>query len=271
MTASSVRLLVDAHVHLYPFMSVGVLLDAACANMSRLSPGEPEEYCGILLLADPVGVRGYERLSHPDDRDDRGHWSPEDGDERCTMLRRSCGTRIVVIKGRQLITQEGLEVLAWACKTVPAGLSLSATVDRITAVGGLSIIPWGVGKWFGKRGRLLTDLIMSEEGRRDILLADNGSRPWCWSRVPHFDTAAERGMRVIAGTDPLPLAGEERRVGSYGFAIRVERAEGVSTADLLHKELVNTATAIQIIGKAMSFSRFASNQLRLRLQRSSGS
>lgn len=233
--------------------------------MSRLSARDPEEHQRILLVADPVGVQGYERLLHVDGRNDCGHWSPEYSDIRCAMLRRSCGARIVALKGQQLITREGLEVLASGYKVVPSGLSLSTTVDRITAAGGLSIIPWGAGKWLGRRGRLLTNLITSEERRPDIMLADNGSRPWCWSRVPQFDTAAERGMRVLAGSDPLPLAGEERRVGSYGFRLRAESPESVPIADVFQEELTNAAATIQIVGKAMSFSRFAFNQLRLRL------
>jgi hypothetical protein len=36
-------------------------------------------------------------------------------------------------------------------------------------------------------------------------------------------------------------------------------------ADVFQKELTNPAAAIQIVGEAMSFSRFALNQLRLRL------
>ena len=265
MTSNSVQLLVDAHVHIYPFMSAGALLDAASANLSRLGARAPEEHPGgILLVADPVGVKGYERLLHAD-ANDCGHWSPEYTDIRCAMLRRSGGARIVALKGQQLITREGLEVLGLGYKAVPSGLSLSVTVDRITTGGGLSIIPWGAGKWLGRRGRLLTDLITSEERRPDILLADNGSRPWCWSRVPQFDTAAERGMRVIAGSDPLPLAGEERRVGSFGFRLSVESPEGASMADVFQKELTNSAATIRIVGKAMSFSRFALNQLRLRL------
>lgn len=29
--------------------------------------------------------------------------------------------------------------------------------------------------------------------------------------------ARERGMRVVAGTDPLPIVGEERVIGTYGI------------------------------------------------------
>jgi len=31
-----------------------------------------------------------------------------------------------------------------------------------------------------------------------------------------------RGFKVLAGSDPLPLAGEERRIGRYGVRVRAE-------------------------------------------------
>lgn len=266
MTSNSLRVLADTHVHIYPFMSVGRLLDAASTNTSRLAAQGPDEHLGILLVADPVGVQGYERLLHADGRNDYRHWSPEYADIGCAVLQRPDGARIAAVKGQQLITHERLEVLAVGHKTIPSGLSLYATVDRITADGGLSIIPWGAGKWLGRRGRLLTDLITSEERRPDIMLADNGLRPWCWTRVPQFGLAAERGMRVLAGTDLLPLAGEERRVGSYGVRLRIDNPGSAPIADVFRKQLMNAAATIEIVGKTMSFSRFASSQLRLRLQ-----
>ena len=109
---------------------------------------------------------------------------------------------------------------------MPLGLTLVQIVARINAAGGWSIITWSAGKCLGKCGRVVTNVIAAKCARPDIMLGDNGGRPWCWYRVPQFEMAAERGMRVSAGTDPVPLKGEDRRVGSYGFRVRVDRAEG---------------------------------------------
>jgi len=266
------ELFVDGHVHIYPFMSIQSVLDAASRNGSRLRDSSSTNYeVGVLLVADPVGVCGFDRLvRHGNDcsSEETGHWLCEDCDERSVTFRQSSGTKIIAIRGQQLITHEGLEVLGIGYNAeLPSGLILAKMVERISAAGGLSIIAWGVGKWIGRRGRLVTDMIISETGRPDIMLADNGGRPWCWSRVPQFETAAERGMRVVAGTDPLPLKGEENRVGSYGFRMRVDQPAGQSIVDTFRNTLGNQDSIIQTIGEHMTIGGFVSNQLRLRLRR----
>lgn len=110
-------------------------------------------------------------------------------------------------------------------------------------------------------------MIATECGRLDIMLGDNRERPWCWYRVPQFEMAAERGMRVLAGTDPLPLKGEERRVGSYGFRVSVDRAEGQSMTNEIRSMLENPDIPIQTSGKHITISGFISKELRLCMRR----
>lgn len=267
-----VDIFADAHVHIYPFMSVRALLDAAHRNLLGNRSGAGD--AGILLVADPEGVRGFERLlrhgrelSPANAPTDGGNAVSADTDSRYVTFRRASGTRIIAIRGQQLITREGLEVLGIGHRSdLPSGLSLAQVVEGIRASGGWSILAWGVGKWLGRRGRLVTDLIVAEGGRPDVMLADNGGRPWFWSRVPQFETAAERGMRVLAGTDPLPLIGEEKRVGSYGFRVRVECVDGEELVDSFRRVLEHPGTPVQTIGAPMAAGGFVSRQLRLRLR-----
>ena len=237
--------------------------------LRRISPSSGE--LGLLLVADPEGVCGFERLlRHGSERcsGESSRWLCEDGDDRSVTCRQPSGMKIIAVRGQQLITREGLEVLGVGYKNdLPSGLTLAKIMERISAAGGWSIVAWGAGKWIGRRGRVLTDMIIAEGGRTDIMLADNGGRPWCWSRVPQFETAAERGMRVLAGTDPLPLKGEENRVGSYGFHVRIDRPAGQSIVDAFRSALENPDTKIQTIGEHMTIGGFVSKQLRLRLQR----
>ena len=231
---------VDAHVHLYPFMSVRRVLDAAERNLLGGRDGS-RSACGLIVVADPEGVEGYARLlAHaavPPDRDEPDPWRREAVDSRSVIFRRPSGTSIVAVQGQQLITGEGLEVLgAGYTGKLPSGLPLAALVDRIRARGGSSIVAWGAGKWLGRRGRIVAEMINAEGGRPDVMLADNGGRPWCWSRVPQFELAAARGMRIVAGSDPLPLQGEENRVGSYGFRVRVDRTGDRPVADAFWRD-----------------------------------
>jgi hypothetical protein len=264
-------LIVDAHVHIYPFMSVQALLDAAERNLFAGVNGAPQTRSGVLLVADPEGVRGYARLLDRPDAEDTGAWRREQSDARHVTFRKNGGARVTAVRGQQLITREGLEVLGIGHDAeLASGLPLGRMVAQIRAAGGRSILAWGVGKWLGRRGRALTSLIIAEAGQPDVMLADNGGRPWCWSRVPQFETAAERGMRVLAGTDPLPLAGEERRIGSYGFRIRARDDGDPAPPQALWRALEAPDTPLQIVGTPMPVSGFVANQLRLRLRRRSG-
>ncbi|MEX2494684.1 MAG: hypothetical protein WD448_01275 [Woeseia sp.] len=270
MPTEKVHLLVDGHVHLYPFMAARTMLDAASANFLRSHDVLHDQPAsrppgGVLLVADPEGTKGFARLAaFRDDRPDRP-WSQEHADSANLVFRRSDGAQVAAVRGQQLVTQEGLEVLTFGAAVPWAQLPLFTTVDRIAAAGGIAIIPWGAGKWLGRRGRLVTQLVRASAQRPDILLADNGVRPWCWSRVPQFEAAAETGVRLIAGTDPWPIRGEELRAGSYGFRVSLNcRPEGFAMA--LLRELRNPAGFFPLFGRRMSLRRFASNQVRLTLQ-----
>jgi hypothetical protein len=258
-------LVVDAHVHIYPCMPVRAMLDAAGRNLFGTN-GAAAAPVGVLLVADPDGVPGYERLlTEPGERDSGG-WRREHGDDRSVTFRRDGGPCVTAVRGQQLITREGLEVLGIGCDArLRSGFPLADMVARIRAARGWAILAWGAGKWLGRRGRTLTSLIEEEAGRPDVVLADNGGRPRAWSRVPQFATAAQQGMRVLAGTDPLPLPGEEQRIGSYGFRIRARAGDDVPPAESLRRAL-ETDAPVEIVGRPMAVRGFVSNQLRLRLQ-----
>jgi len=265
------ELVADGHVHLYPSVAVEALLDAAGRNLSALRAQSSAEPWAGVVIADPQGVNGYERLlryGHASSTRGRPPWVQDGGGDCSVVFRGASGLRLLVIRGQQLITREGLEVLgAGYTNCIPSGLTLASTVERISAAGGWSTLAWGVAKWWGKRGRLVTDFITAEGGRPGILLGDNGGRPWWWTRVPQFELAAERGMRILAGTDPLPLRGEEARVGSYGFRIEVDRAGRQPVTDALRDALENPRMEVTTIGRRVGAGRFVSNQLGLRLNR----
>ena len=268
---SNLQFIADGHVHIYPFMSIQNVLDSAYRNFSDFCElSNQNGSVGFLCIADPDNVNGYDRLlaidkfSGPDAVE---NWVRLDEDSRSVVLRHSSGADIVAIKGQQLITSEGLEVLGIGYNaTLKSGLTLPNTVAKIRNTGGWSVLAWGVGKWLGRRGRLVTDLIMSESESADVMLTDNGGRPWCWSRVSQFELARERGMRILAGTDPLPLKGEECRIGSYGFSHQLKRNAGESMLGAFCRMLEDSEVAVRMTGPNMSIGRFVSNQLRLRLR-----
>jgi hypothetical protein len=96
-----------------------------------------------------------------------------------------------------------------------------------------------------------------------LFVGDNGGRPAFWPTPRPFTTAAGRGIRLLPGSDPLPLADEELRVGSYGAMI-----EGTCSSDQpaegLRTLLARNSTVITPYGKRPGALRFFRTQIALR-------
>ena len=60
------------------------------------------------------------------------------------------------------------------------------------------VIPWGAGKWFLSRGRLLSALVR-EFASPLLFLGDEAGRPWFWRYPGHFAAARALGVRDLPG------------------------------------------------------------------------
>jgi hypothetical protein len=257
---------VDGHVHLYPEVELAAVFAAL-----RRHAGDD---CGsdaavpmqaVLVLADPRGIDGFGRLTQSDTHGGLAAWRVEDAGERHVEFRDAAGSGVLFLRGRQLVTEEGLEVLAAGIDgSVRDGLSLAGTLENVRARGGWSTIAWGVGKWLGRRGRLVSEAVRAEADAGDVALGDNGGRPWFWASVPQFDFAAECGMRVLPGSDPLRVPGDEARIGSYGFEVDVPASAGGALARAVSAAIMDRRVPLRPRGTRVGVRRFVLNQLRLR-------
>lgn len=262
--------LVDAHVHLHESCGTDQLLDSAAANILAAARGARPDGA-VLLLAQPAGDVRFERLAaeaapDSDPAVDAAGWSFRRTAEAESILAvREDGTRLILVCGRQIRTTEGLEVLALATtQRFEDGRPTAEILRAVAAAGALAVLPWGVGKWFGRRGRLVSRLI----GEADLPFAcgDNGNRPGFWPR-PHLLRRAERlGRRVLPGSDPLPLPGAITRAGSFGFAVS-DAPDPMRPAAELKARLADPRIPIEPYGTLERASRFFSNQLLLRARR----
>jgi hypothetical protein len=117
------------------------------------------------------------------------------------------------------VTAERLEVLALGCAdTIPDGRPVQEVIRQVSGCGALAVIPWGLGKWWGRRGRLVRALLDAPDLPR-FCLGDNGGRARVWRSPRLFTVARRRGMSVLPGSDPLPLPSHVTRAGSYGFVL----------------------------------------------------
>jgi hypothetical protein len=170
---------------------------------------------------------------------------------------------LLIIAGRQVATHEGLEVLALAtCRQFEDGLSVLETLKQVRASGGLAVVPWGFGKWWGRRGTLLTDVL--ESGELDAL-GDNGGRPRILSEPRQFSMARSKGLPILPGSDPLPFPGQERRVGSFGFVLEGMLSARTPARDL--RRLLSARTrSVWRFGSLQRIGPFLSAQLRMQLR-----
>lgn len=168
-----------------------------------------------------------------------------------------------VIAGRQIVSAEGLEILALGfAGRFPDGAPAEGTVADLLSGDALVVLPWGVGKWLGRRGKLVRHLAARFGGEPRFFLGDNGNRPWCWPLPKLF---AEFGSaRNLPGSDPLRLPGQEERVGAMGLY-----GEGALDGDHPFHSFRDLATSGKLhpFGSPQNLLPFLRSQLALRRRR----
>lgn len=216
----------DAHVHFYPDYDLTVFLDSAWANFQKIAAQlEPDsEFIGVLMLTEAKRDNWFQALS------DRAHgqqsaqdtWQFYATDEPESLRAQGPQNReLFICAGRQIVTAENLEVLALATTaSKPDGAPIQEVIDWVQEQNGIPVIPWGFGKWWGKRGDILSSLLKSNTNDQ-FLLGDNSGRPWFMGNPKHFATAQQQHRHILPGSDPLPFASESWRAGCAGFSLSV--------------------------------------------------
>lgn len=255
------RLLVDGHGHWHDALSPIDFLDSArhqFRSAGRLSTGETLQ--AILCLADFAGAEGWSRLKIHGEQSSVGAWRLSSADDEAMLATHEQGDRLWLIAGRQIVTTEKLEVMALGTAgLVVDGLSLKDTLGRVRALGALPVLPWGAGKWWGRRGQLVKEVL---QGETKLLLGDNGGRPRCW-RPSLLSCARRLGVSVLPGSDPLPVATDRRRNGAYGVVMTEPLRDAAPTA-WLKERLMALSADCKVFGGTLSFFSFVSCQRALR-------
>ena len=217
--------LIDGHVHHHAGVVTDTFLEGAGRNFDAAATrrSRPADAYWLLLTELP-NDHWFEALQTGDVRP-KG-WQVANTDEpESLVLERPGRPPLIVLAGRQVATREGLEVLALGTRSAfEDGRGLDESVAAVQAAGALAVLPYGFGKWSGRRASLVERYL--ETAPRPFFLGDNGGRLALSPAPRAFALAAERGIVVLPGSDPLPLPGEDQKVGRYGFVLEgaVERA-----------------------------------------------
>lgn len=264
--------LVDGHVHIYNCFSIPRLFDAAYQNFTDAARviNPDANYTCVLLLTEACDDHWFRKLKSCSGKS-TGElcqqirpWSIRSLGEDCALMAEcDSGEQLLIVAGRQIRTSEGLELLALAVDELfEDGRPLHECVDLARSRDAIPVIPWAVGKWLGDRGKVLTKML-AEASIGDFYLGDNSGRPVFWRNPSHFAMARRRGIRILPGSDPLPIAAEMRRVGRFGFIFNGGLSAERPVNDL-RKLMRDDSNELVTYGSLEGAMRFISNQLRLR-------
>jgi hypothetical protein len=172
---------------------------------------------------------------------------------------------LYLISGKQIVTKERLEVLALACESdFPEGRRIEETVRLIIERGAVPVIPWGFGKWYGRRAGILREFLDISIDSSNVFLGDNSGRPSFLPAPAHFRIGKEKGIRILPGSDPLPFFSESTRAGSFGFTVRGSIRRERPGEDIKNI-LLDPATTPSPFGSLETPYRFMKNQIGMQI------
>lgn len=260
------KIVADAHVHLYPEYDLAAAFVAACVNLAATErvgaqPGEK-----LLFLTERRDCRIFEKLNNAQLQVDGFKKLAAIPDAPLFFEHQQFG-RIGVLPGRQIISKERLELLCYLkdLNLPDRELSAAELIDKIRSAGGVPAINWAPGKWLFERGRLVHQLIdESQPGR--FILCDTSLRPQFWPSSDLLRRARAKGFAILYGTDPFPFRGEETRIGVYATDLDLFELSELSVPTL-QQALLQPGVASKPVGSRLSLWQVAYRVLRIKLSR----
>jgi len=212
--------LIDSHVHIHEYFDIEEYLNFTFANFSNSACKIDNSIScvGILLLTEIKGINFFNSLLDSSSQKFSNNFSliRTEEDESFIIQNRN-GYKVVVISGRQIITKEGIELLALCTtKDFKEHEDLQKTILDVIAANAIPVIPWGFGKWVGEKKNIIINLINLDKDIK-FFLGDNSGRPRFCKEPYLFKLSKSCNHFILPGTDALPIPSEIGKTGSYGF------------------------------------------------------
>lgn len=258
--------IIDTHIHCYRHQDLSKVLDHLSQNMEAEfeseNYGKHQPQKVAFFTNSKMDNSWHFILQLAETNELVGQWKFHLKNRLVIAVHPAMG-EITLAPARQVNTKERLELLILGCDQpldddLPAEHYILNYHDENRIV-----CPWGVGKWLGRRGEILSAL--QSKYSNLFCLGDNGGRPWLWKKVPHFATAKSLGQEILNGSDPLPIDNELHRCGSYGIKVTSsdpssEHLDGLtSIVEILKSGHISNYGALmgipEFIGKRIKLSR----------------
>jgi hypothetical protein len=263
--------LIDAHVHVYDCFDIHTFLDLAMRNFQEaaLVSSAGNSFLGVLLLTETVNDNKFStlklRATEREEAENPPAWKFINTEEDCSLLAiHKNNHMLAIIAGRQIISEENLEILALGTTRVfPEHLPITDVLTMARASQALAVLPWGFGKWLAGRGSHIERLLKSTH-HPDLFLGDNSGRPGFLPRPGFFKQAEQRNIRILPGSDPLPFPRAIVKPGSFGFILnRVINA--MTPASDIKRLLSEPGFTVNPYGTMETPLQFARNQIAMQL------
>ncbi len=211
------RIVADTHLHLYPCYDVKKVLVCLRSNLASVAK---DTLC-MAFLAERWDCHFFQKFC------DEGSELLDDTvqitcSENVLVLSEAGFPDLYIFAGRQIITRERIEILSLTTdEVIPDGLPARDVISKIQQVKGVPVLSWAPGKWFFKRKKVVEKLLdTSPPG--SLLIGDTTLRPFIWPQPLLMRKARRKGFGVVAGSDPLPFAGEEQVAGQYATQMEID-------------------------------------------------
>jgi len=247
MRSSSSQVIFDAHVHLYPCYDLTRALDGLLFRLKQWANRGTPNTRYMAVVAERAGNPTLKELITGPLAKSGGNWTvTAEAQGEVWTCRQAAGASLSLIVGRQFATREKMEVLAIGSQFENLdGLPIRQIIQILCTAGQVPILPWSPGKWLFGRGQIVRELI--EEMGPGLALCDTAIRPRGIPSPSLFCRARQLNCRVLAGSDPLPLPGEEKGLGSYAVGLPDADPEG-EPLTILRDVLKNPAIPVNILG-----------------------
>ena len=261
--------LIDSHVHIHNMYNLNIFFDSVFSNFAENANrlGGTNYWNALLLLTEMKNVNQFDKLSNLNSVGENNEYKIEKTSENISLkITSHKGDTIYVIAGKQIIAEEKIEVLALCTnKEFAEQQSLPVTINRINEAGGIAVLPWGVGKWSGKRKKILENF-MEEYKDEKFWLGDNSGRPYFWPEPNLFKIGNQSGHFVLPGTDALAIPSQIKKTGTYGFYV-YNKIDGNTPTNTFKNIITELKAPPKYFGSLEKVIPFFKNQITMQLNK----